>query len=235
MHSSKILGSNQLIRILLFTALVANTAILPAEKFTSSNHSVAYEVFGAESNGPILILLHGTGGPYIPFYPQQAAHFANRGFTVLLLHYFDSSATSTPSTANYTTWVEAVDDLIEECHKNPKWAKRKIALIGFSLGSSVALAAGSQGAHVDAIAEWYGSLPDAFFESLKGMPPLLILHGQHDDNIPIINAQQLIRLCEMKKYTCESHIYPDQFHGFHGDAVDDANRRTVVFLTRMLK
>jgi dienelactone hydrolase len=86
--------------------------------------------------------------------------------------------------------------------------------MGFSLGASVALSSGSQVIPVDAIAEWYGSLPDVFFFKLKGMPPLLILHGQRDDNIPVVNAQQIIQLCSMKRFTCESHIYPDQGHGF---------------------
>ena len=63
---------------------------------------------------------------------------------------------------------------------------------------------------VSAVAEWYGSLPDEFFYQLKGMPPLLILHGQHDDNIPVSNAQQLIQLCRMKNFPCESDIYPNR-------------------------
>jgi dienelactone hydrolase len=88
--------------------------------------------------------------------------------------------------------------------------------VGYSLGSSVALAAGSQDLSVDAIAEWYGSLPDEFFYQMNGMPPLLILHGERDSNIPITNAQQLVKLCEMKQLTCDHHFYSDQGHGFTG-------------------
>jgi carboxymethylenebutenolidase len=107
--------------------------------------------------------------------------------------------------------------------------------MGFSLGASVALAAGSQNVPVGAIAEWYGSLPDAFFERRKGMPPLLILHGQRDPIIPIINAQQLERLCEMEHYACESHFYAGEGHGFAGPALADANKRTLDFFARRLK
>ena len=128
-----------------------------------------------------------------------------------------------------------MQDLVHECKGNPKWSSRKIALIGFSLGASVALAAGSQEVPVTAIADWYGSLPDEFFNKLKGMPPLLILHGQLDEVIPIVNAQQLVRLCGMKQFTCESHFYPDQGHGFKGNALDDADKRTIDFFSRMLK
>lgn len=93
-------------------------------------------------------------------------------------------------------------------------AHKKVVLVGYSLGVSVALAAGSQGAAVDGIAEWDGSLPDEFFYHMRGMPPLLILHGERDSNVPVVNAQQLIKLCEMKHLKCENQIYPDQGHGF---------------------
>jgi predicted esterase len=61
------------------------------------------------------------------------------------------------------------------------------------------------------------------------------LHGQRDSIIPIINAQQLVRLCEMERYACENHFYASEGHGFAGAALDDANKRTLDFFTRKLK
>ena len=97
------------------------------------------------------------------------------------------------------------------------------------------LAAGAQNAPVEAVVDWYGSLPDAFFEQRKGMPPLLILHGQQDPIIPIVNAQQLVRLCDIEHYTCESHFYASEGHGFSGAPLKDADQRTLEFLARKLK
>jgi dienelactone hydrolase len=203
--------------------------------FMSGNKSVKYEVYGQELGGPILILLHGASGPDSRFYHEQAAYFAGKGYTVLMLHYFDGSGSSAPNYENYLEWVQTLDDLIRECQKSTGWSSRRIAVLGFSLGASVALAAGSQGAQVSAIADWYGSLPDEFFEKLKGMPPLLILHGKQDEIIPMVNAQQLVRLCGIAKITCESHFYAEQNHGFVGSALKDADRRTLDFFSRMLK
>lgn len=204
-------------------------------KYTTSGRQVSYEIFGANEMGPVLILLHGVSGPGLALYREQAEFFAGHGYAVLLLHYFDATGSNTPSDKNYATWEIAVSDLIFELRKNPAWTTRKVGIVGFSLGASVALAAGSQNVDVNAIAEWYGSLPDAFFERRKGMPPLLILHGQRDPTIPIINAQQLARLCELEHYRCESHFYPSEGHGFTGTALKDADKRTLDFLARELR
>jgi dienelactone hydrolase len=204
-------------------------------RFTSGERQVSYEIFGAESTGPLIVMLHGVGGPEVPLYRGLAQYLATKNYTVLFLHYFDAADTFRASDQNYFAWEKAVSDLVDQCRKNPNSAKRKIALLGFSLGASVVLAAGSQAIPVDAVAEWYGSLPDKFFYQLKGMPPLLILHGQHDDNIPVSNAQQLVQLCGMKSFTCESHIYPDQAHGFLPPAYDDAVKRTLDFFSRRMK
>lgn len=204
--------------------------------FTSSGRQIAYDIYGAESSGPLIIMLHGVGGPDAPLYRHLADDLAAKNnYTVLFLHYFDATDTYRGSPENYMAWEKTVADLVEECRRNPQWAGRKIGILGFSLGASVALAAGSQMLPVSAVAEWYGSLPDEFFYRLKGMPPLLILHGQHDDNIPVSNAQQMMQLCRMKNFTCESHIYPNQGHGFLPPDFDDAVKRTVEFFARYLK
>ncbi len=49
------------------------------------------------------------------------------------------------------------------------------------------------------------------------------------------NAQQLERLCVMDKLSCESHLYPDQGHGFSDAALKDAEARTLEFLRERLQ
>jgi dienelactone hydrolase len=192
-------------------------------------------VFDGNPNGPILILLHGASGPEAPLYRDQAKYFSTKGYVVFLLNYFDAADTSVPSAENYVHWTTAVQDLIAYCKSDPKLSSRKIALMGFSLGASVALAAGSQRVPVQAIAEWYGSLPDDFFYHFQGMPPLLILHGGKDNVIPVVNAQQLVKLCQIKTLSCEDHIYPNEGHGFQGQALEDADNRTIDFFSRVMK
>ena len=112
-------------------------------RFASGEREVSYEVFGAESSGPIVVMLHGVGGSNVPLYRGLAQYLATKNYTVLFLHYFDAAETFRASDQNYIAWEKAVSDLVEQCHKDPRWSGRKIALLGFSLGASVALASGS--------------------------------------------------------------------------------------------
>jgi dipeptidyl aminopeptidase/acylaminoacyl peptidase len=91
------------------------------------------------------------------------------------------------------------------------------------------LAFGSEGNGPDGIAEFYGSLPDKYFRDLKGMPPLLILHGGQDQNIPVYNALQLSRLCVQAGFDCDMHIYSTEGHGFTPEALKDADQRVLQF------
>src|SRR5260370_3685611 len=103
----------------------------------------------------------------------------------------------------YTTLFrsgQAVEDVVADLHARPAPRARKTALIGQGLGASVALLAGSHKLGVEAIAEWSGLLPNQFFSQVQNLPPLLILHGEQDKLVPIVNARQLVRLCELKDF-----------------------------------
>ena len=193
--------------------------------------SMAYEVYRASMPGGVVILLHGTGGMANPFYRSQARWFAQHGLTVLLPHYTDVAHWSGNGDAAYATWVTAVQVLIGVA-RSSEFGAVHVAMVGYSQGASIALAAGSQNAAVDAIAEWYGSLPDAWFLNLRGMPPLLVLHGQQDQVIPVRNAEQILRLCSLRHLVCESHIYAGLGHGLSKDAALDADQRTLDFIRR---
>ncbi len=190
----------------------------------------SYELLGQPSERPVIILLHGASGPGVPFYYDQAKYFAGQGFLVAVPHYFDATATRDTTDANYQAWVDVVRAQLEDLRADFPRKAPQVFLVGYSLGASIALAAGADGMKVDGIAEWYGSLPDSFFYKMKGMPPLLILHGEDDRNIPVMNAQQLIKLCTMRQLACTSHLYPGASHGFVGKDLEDADERTLALI-----
>jgi dienelactone hydrolase len=199
-----------------------------ASGMTGNVHTVRCEWFGKASNTPLLILLHGVSGPS-PFYTQQAEFFAHHGFRVVLPHYLEASHGSAATDEHYEAWVTAIRNvMIAEGRPVPT------VIVGYSLGASIALALGSQGDGPDAIAEFYGSLPDRYFRDLRGMSPLLILHGDRDINIPATNAIQLAKLCSAAQFTCDMHIYPREGHGFTSEVLQDADQRVLQFFAKVI-
>jgi dienelactone hydrolase len=188
------------------------------------------ERFGAGATLPLMILLSGVNGPS-QFYREQAAFFAKHGYRVVLPHYLEAGHGTNATDGNYESWTNAVRKTIDDSQKDQS---SPTVVVGFSLGASVALALGSQGHGPDAIAEFYGSLPDRYFRDLKGMPPLLILHGDQDQNIPVYNAIQLSQLCSQAELKCDMHIYSKEGHGFTAESLRDADQRTLRFFSQVL-
>ena len=199
----------------------------------SDSQLVHCDRFGKDENSPLLILLHGVSGP-APFYSDQAKFFAAHGYRVVLPHYLDASHGQNATDKNYEAWVAAVSKVIASESAQGKQPPATF-LVGYSLGASIALALGSQGEKVNAIAELYGSLPDKYFRDMKTMPPLLILHGSLDDQIPVDNATRLTQLCTDSGLRCDTHIYPSEGHGFAPKTQEDADRRILDFFSQAPK
>jgi len=201
----------------------------PAEfaTFVSQGKAISCPVYESRDATATMILLRGSD---LAFARLQARFFADQGFRVLLPEYLSATPTSDLSPANYRRWAQVVEDIVIALRPR----NVKTVLAGEDLGASVALVAGSQKVRVDAIVEWSGLLPNQFFSQVKTLPPLLILHGEQDQQVPIVNARQLVRLCELKDFTCEAGIYPGEGHVFSSRAVDSANQRALTFFRTYL-
>jgi carboxymethylenebutenolidase len=219
-------------RLVLLTFLWASAAsaqLPPAEyaTFMSQGKAVSCAVYESRDATANMILLRGSD---LALARLQARFFADHGFRVLLPDYLGVTRTADLSAANYRRWAQVVEDIVTALRPR----NRKTVLAGEGLGASVALVAASQRVGVDAIAEWSGQLPNEFFSQVRSLPPLLILHGEQDQQVPIVNARQLVRLCELKDFTCEAGIYPGEGHVYSSRATDSANQRALTFFRTYL-
>jgi dienelactone hydrolase len=219
---------------LLSFALHAQNAPVEYATFMSHGKAISCTVYAAPNEVATILLLRGAGPSDLDLARSQAHFFAEHGFRVLLADYLSATANTDLTPANYRRWAQSVDDIVSDLRSHPVPGNRKIALIGQSLGASVAILAGSRKVGIDAIAEWSGLLPNAFFSQVQSLPPLLIIHGGQDVTVPVVNARQLVRLCELRDFTCEEGLYPDEGHDFSSKAVDAANQRTLTFFRTYL-
>jgi dienelactone hydrolase len=215
-------------------ALRAQTLPVEYATFMSHGKAVSCAVYDSHDATATIIFLRGSSPSDLAFARMEARFFADHAFRVLLVDYLTVTPNLEPTATNYRRWGQAVEDIVVDLHARPASRARKIALIGQGLGASVALLAGSRKLGVEAIADWSGLLPNQFFSQVQNLPPLLILHGEQDKQVPIVNARQLVRLCELKDFTCEAGMYPDEGHLFSTKATESANQRILAFFRTYL-
>jgi dipeptidyl aminopeptidase/acylaminoacyl peptidase len=213
----------------LAVVLRAQTPPVEYETFMSQGKPVSCAVYGGHDATATIIFLRGASPADLSLGRLEARFFADHGFRVLLPDYLSATPTAKPTVANYRRWAQVVEDIVADLRSRPLLRNKKIGLAGQSQGASVALIAATQRLAVEAIAEWSGLLPNEFFSQVQSMAPLLILHGELDEQVPIVNARQLVRLCQLRDFTCEIQIYAGEGHVFGPHVMDSANQRALAF------
>ena len=109
-----------------------------------------------------------------------------------------------------------------------------IGLIGFSLGAYLSLALGSQQQRIKAIVDFFGGLSDYFIERLTQLAPVLILHGEADQVVPVSEAHKVAQALDQRGLPYEMKLYRNAGHGFQGLDMLDAAQRAYKFLKQHL-
>jgi carboxymethylenebutenolidase len=208
--------------------------------FTSAGKPIAVDWYRAERPGirPAVLMLHGRDGPdrFAEAYRYAARQLAEHGYHVLFVHYFDASSDNSlfgsAGLHNFFAWMRVVEDGVGWAGSRADIDPARIAVLGVSLGASIALAQASQDRRIRAVIDFYGMLPLPALAMIHRMPPTLILHGAQDWVVPVAAAYQLDSFLKTRGAVHETHIYPDEGHGLRGAAGADAVRRTIAFLDR---
>jgi carboxymethylenebutenolidase len=187
---------------------------------------------------PAVVALHGAGGN-VSGMEQYASALAAHGFAVYLLHYFDrtgiESADKPTILRNFPLWMKTLWDAISFVETQPPVDREHIALLGFSLGAYLSLANSAIDPRVKAVVEFFGGMPKEMNLFMRRLCPVLILHGDADQTIPVEEAYQLQKLLEKKGIPYEIKIYPGVGHGFEDETVwRDAGLRSLQFLQKYL-
>src|SRR5271157_4791349 len=198
----------------------------------------AYLPEKADGPVPAVIALHGAGGG-VSGMELYAGTLAAQGFAVYLLHYFDrtgiESADKPTIMRNFPLWMKTLWDAISFVETQPRVDGQRIALLGFSLGAYLSLANSAIDPRVQVVVEFFGGMPKEMNLFMRRLCPVLILHGEADQTIPVEEAYQLQKLLEKKGIPYEIKIYPGAGHGFEDQTIwRDAGLRSLEFLQKYL-
>lgn len=201
------------------------------------------------SPGPhaAVILLPGSYG-WRPEYARFARTFADSGFVALAIDYYAQTgrgASPAEERANWPTWQATVRNAVTYLEATPSVAGRPIGLVGYSRGAFLAISVADSAPRIGAVVDFYGGGSDADppDDRIPQFPPLLILHGEADSEIPVALAHRLYDRMQAHGGAVEMHLYPGAEHVFNApwassyseaDATD-AWHRTIAFLKHHLR
>jgi len=209
--------------------------------FESGGKLIRIDSFVPALNGhklPAVIGLHGSGGGH-GLVADPASLLAEQGFAVYVLHYFDRTGTQSADRQtifrNFPVWMKTLWDAISFVEKRAEVDPERIALLGFSLGAYLSLSNAAIDSRVRAVVEFFGGLPKEMKIFMRRLCPVLILHGESDETVPVAEAYHLQEVLQRKNMDYEMKIYPGVGHGFTAEVWQDAKCRTLAFLQQHLQ
>ncbi|WP_228749404.1 dienelactone hydrolase family protein [Bradyrhizobium sp. BR 10261] len=223
----------------------------PSEEFkiVSGGDSLSvsrYAAAGSERR-PAVIALHGAHGVEIKprAYERYADALTARGIDTYFLSYMapaDMVALTSTShetreayeTKRFEGWADTVAATVTDVLGRPDSSGR-IGLLGFSLGSYIAAEAAARDRRIAALAVLYGGMPHAMATKIKHLPPLIVLHGEADKNIPIEEGRQLVALGKLAGADAEFVPYPGRAHGFDFSDTDPMTRDAIDRVTKFFQ
>jgi len=237
--------ANLAVTLVLFSAFAEDAPIDESTAtLVSHRKKVTVEVFQPAASGvhPAIIVLHGLGG--IGDDPksalrERARELARSGYFAVVPHLFDRTGTKFNNPYRnrdfFQAWTETVRDTVTYAASRPKVDRRRIGLLGFSLGAYVALSEAMFDPRISAVVEYSGALLDELAEQLERMPPTLIIHGDSDRSVPITEARKLAELFTARQVPFELAIYKGAGHGLSGEDGKDAWQRTLAFFEKHVR
>jgi dienelactone hydrolase len=196
---------------------------------------------------PAVIILYGSSG-WRPQYISLAKELADSGFVALVLDYYAETGRDTGQTdivSKWPQWQAMIRSAVTFLQEDSSSYKHPVGIIGYSLGSFLAVSTASSIPEVRAVVDFFGggnSEKDTLESEVRNFPPLLILHGEEDKVVPVSRAFSLRDAVITQGGDVEMKIYPNEQHGFNAtwspyyseSAAFDSFQRTVDFLRRRL-
>ncbi|MBI1777782.1 MAG: dienelactone hydrolase family protein [Proteobacteria bacterium] len=238
MPAGMILPLHRLVVALACATLLAQSGVaaelVPEElTFDSGGRAVTVTRYAAATAAlrPAVLMLHGSSG--LEINPQSYAHHARAlaasGIDAYLVPYFRPGSNWYCSC--WDEWAITVADATTAILRRPD-ASGRIGLLGFSLGGALAFVS-ARDPRVTALVVFYGFIPnDEQRLRTTRLPPLLALHGDSDDNVPLLSGQNLVSLARQLGGRAELVVYPGEKHRhstWAEPAATDAFNREVAF------
>ncbi len=172
-----------------------------------------------------LLVLHGAGGAGSFWFGRFAPMLAQAGIAAYAPHYFDKTGTvrATRETIldgySFAEWLAAARDAVTYIAGRPGVDPERIGVVGVSLGGYLAMALAVDDRRIRAAVEVSGGMPAEWAKrALRGMPPVLAVHGMEDQVVPAAEAETLGKLLAERDVPHRVELLPGEGHWFSSAA-----------------
>jgi len=210
---------------------------------------------------PVVLVNHGGGG-MDTLYEKMCVNLAERGYVAATMT-FRGYPGSEGRQEYGKGEIEDVLNLVAHLRSQDFVDGGRVGMLGYSRGALNALLACERGGDFKAVVLWSAPVEmvahhvlNPFIEDLIGgspteLPqeywirsainfvhridcPILVIHGEEDEVIPVKHAYMLASELERNNKDFQMKIYPGEGHGFTLKTFDDAWQETLDFLNRYL-
>ena len=211
--------------------------------FASGGTPIRAELCHAEGSGPAraVVVLHGCGG-FDTTDHLIAARLPDNGFATLYVDYFGP----TPPVGGkgfcngrgragdaFSVWRREVLDAAAALRAQPWVDRKRVGVVGWSLGGAVAIQAAAAPRRQRVFAAIAAFSTGAFgatpaFAAL--LPPTILLSGGSTDAIPLAETLPLFRALRAAHVTSSLYVYPHGSHEWPGRQGTLGIRHAAAFL-----
>ena len=199
------------------------------------------------------VVLHGCSG-FGSIDTRVAKGLPRAGIATLYVDYFALTPQQRPRefcnsseavTRALPTWQNIVLAAALKLRRAASVRARRVAVVGYSLGASLALLAAEYGARpltgppvarspFDAAVAFSAGAFEAVVSHAASLPPTLVLSGGDRDIVPVASSTQLYRSIKAAGVPAELYVYPHGDHLWLGRQGAAGFRRARAFLRRYL-
>lgn len=215
---------------------------LPVETFVSGGTTIHVEVAFASTTGqhPTVLLLYGENGETGLFpwnFPSIAVWFASEGYNCFVVHYLDKSP-PLPSVAVFTEYLQVINDATTWAQSQAGVDPSKLAILGDSLGGGLGISEASRDTRIKVLGAWSAAettwYEQAVHNTIRYMPPTILIHGANDTVSPIANAYALQTLMNGLGVPNVLDVYPNEGHAFNSTDQQESLQQTFAFFQRYI-
>ena len=139
-----------------------------------------------------------------------------------------------PDPSAFIPWTATVERAVSYVQGFSCVDPNRVGLLGLSLGGFVGTSVAANDSRIRSVVTLSGGMPDPVAANLRHMPPTLIVHGDQDQDVPVMEAYKLHNNMASKGLWHDLEILPCEGHLPYQTYKEAVAKKVLSFFDRTL-